>query len=228
MDFLFPPACAGCDRFSYRFCPSCYQDIIAPPTKNCCKKCGDFLVEDSCPHCSSNHFMFESIVSLGIYRTSLRQAILQLKFHRNLGLGDEFAPHLKQLLHLTGWDIDQVIPVPVSAQRRKERGFNQAEILAYPLALSTNLPYSSKALLKTKEAHSQIGLSFSERMQNIQEAFKASSIVQNKNILLVDDVITTGATLNSCTQALLIAGAKKVYGLSLARTVIKNEITLIL
>jgi competence protein ComFC len=225
MDFLFPPSCAGCDAFSYRFCPSCYQDIIPPQAKDCCPKCGNTLVEDQCQFCLTNHFVLDSIRSLGIYRTSLRRAILQLKFHRDLGLGDEFAPSLKQLLLTTHWAVDLIIPVPISPTRRLERGYNQADILAFPLALSTGINYVPKALKKTKEIQSQIGLSYSERLLNIQDAFIAEpSIVRNKGIVIVDDVITTGATINSCARALLTAGAKCVYGLSLAKTIISPEI----
>jgi competence protein ComFC len=226
VDFLFPPSCAGCGVFSYRFCPDCYQDIIPIQSNKCCPKCKNILVNDQCPYCLTNQFALESINFLGIYRTSLRNAILHLKFYQDLGLGDEFAPHLKYLLMDLKWPIDQIIPVPISKKRRQERGYNQAEIIALPLALSVGKEYAPKALIKVKEAHSQIGLSYNERLENIKDAFIADPLlVKNKTILIVDDVITTGATINSCAQALLNSGAKRVFGLSLAKTIIPSENT---
>jgi len=224
MDYLYPPNCAGCNSFSYRFCPTCYQDIIPPRTLKCCPKCANILNNNICHYCDTNQFVFESINSLGIYRSSLRRAVIRLKFFRDLGLGDEFAPGLYQLLSSSGWQIDLIIPVPISPKRRIERGYNQADVIAFPLALVSGINYASKALLKIREAHSQIGLSYLERLENMQDAFLAKpAMVRNKSILLVDDVITTGATINSCAQALLTAGASHVYALSLAKTILSTE-----
>jgi ComF family protein len=220
MDFLYPPSCAGCGAFSYRFCPVCYQDIVSPQVIHPCPRCGNKLIQDICPYCEENHFVLQSINSLGVYRTSLRQAILHLKFHHDLGLGDEFAPHLKKLLLISAWKIDLIVPVPVSPKRKAERGYNQADIIAFPLALSAKIKYTPEVLVKTREAHTQIGLTYTERLANIQDSFQANpSKVKSKNILIVDDVITTGATINSCARALLDAGAHEVYGLSLAKTI---------
>jgi ComF family protein len=156
---------------------------------------------------------------MGVYQSSLREAVLQLKFHHNLGLGDEFAPHLKTTLEKTGWSIDLIIPVPLSPKRQSERGYNQAAVIAHPLALSVNIKYEPGALIKTREAYSQIGLSYEQRLANIHNAFIADRHkVKGKNILIVDDVTTTGATLNACGTALLEAGALRVYGLTLAKT----------
>jgi ComF family protein len=121
-------------------------------------------------------------------------------------------------LSLTAWKVDLVIPVPISLSRRSERGYNQAALLARPMALYFGMNYQPRALKKSRETHSQVGLSFDERQANVQGAFIAERlIIQGKDVLVVDDVTTSGATLNSCAQALRLAGAKEVYCLTLAR-----------
>ena len=167
----------------------------------------------------------QSITALGIYQTSLRQAVLHLKFHRDLGLGDEFAPHLRKLLEDTNWCIDIITPVPLSPKRQAERGYNQAAVIAYPFALSARIKYDPSILKKTREAQSQIGLSYVKRLANIHHAFECTSNkAEGQRILIVDDVTTTGATLNACGKALLEAGAKSVYGMALAKTAFNPKI----
>lgn len=224
MDLLFPPTCAGCGYFSARFCSTCYSSVDSSPQINVCPCCGNKLVSGKCIVCTENHFVIHGIKSWGIYKTSLKQAVIQLKFHRNIALGDEFSRALKKIVLDSGWPVDLIIPVPISSQRLMERGYNQAAILAYPLALSLNIPYLPDALLKHRESRSQIGLSYSERMNNIQDSFKAKSKkIKNKSILVIDDVTTTGATLNACALALINGGAKSVYGLSLAKAIIRSN-----
>jgi ComF family protein len=118
------------------------------------------------------------------------------------------------------WPIDLITSVPLGLVRFRERGYNQATLLARPIALFLNIPFSSKALSRTRETRTQVGLSVYERMENMSGAFLAKNkLVQGKNIFVVDDVATSGATLNSCAKALLDGGALKVYGFSLARAV---------
>jgi ComF family protein len=114
--------------------------------------------------------------------------------------------------------VELVTPVPLGVARHAQRGYNQSALLAFPLALSSKLAYGSQALIKVREARSQVGLSLAERFENVAGAFQASpKIVAGKTILIVDDVTTSGATMQACATALLQAGAHQVYGLTLAR-----------
>lgn len=116
------------------------------------------------------------------------------------------------------WPIDVMIPVPLAEKRLKERGYNQVALVARPLAYQLGLKYEPKALRKTRETRSQVGLTVSQRSENVQDAYQADSkAVRNESILIMDDVATTGSTILACTAALLSAGAQEVYVLTIAR-----------
>jgi ComF family protein len=135
-------------------------------------------------------------------------------------LGECLSTHLVDLLGELGWGLDLVVPVPLGMARLKTRGYNQAALLAYPLSLVTGLVHKPKAIMRTKETQTQVGLSLASRRANVQDAFSADNkVVAGKRVLIIDDVITTGATMHACASALIQAGAKEVYGLALARAV---------
>jgi ComF family protein len=118
------------------------------------------------------------------------------------------------------WSLDIITSVPLGLVRFKERGYNQATLLARPIALYLDMPFSTRVLNRTRDTRSQVGLTVSERHDNMVDAFHAdSNLVCGKNILVVDDVATSGATLNACASALLHGGADNVYCFSLARAV---------
>lgn len=130
------------------------------------------------------------------------------------------AQPLIAILQSLGWSFDLVIPIPISPSRKRERGYNQAALLARPIALYYGRAYAPQALEKQRDTRSQVGLTYEQRWMNVQDAFVADrGIVRDKQVLLVDDVTTSGATLNYGAQALLNAGAGKAYCLTLARAI---------
>ncbi len=135
-------------------------------------------------------------------------------------MADVFAGHLLRKLQTLDWKVDLVAAVPLERKRLIERGYNQSEILAKRLAKRAGLAFMGRALSRQRPTLSQVGLSREQRVINVDGAFYAErGTVTNKTVLLVDDVITTGATLNSCSESLINAGAREVYGLTLARSV---------
>ena len=127
--------------------------------------------------------------------------------------------YLIQLFTSLDWDIDMIMPVPLGVARLKERGYNQAVLIARPLALRMNLPCETKGLHRVRETRSQVGLSIDQRRENVRNAFQANKEkVSERRILLIDDVATSSATLDACATALLEAGASNVRGITLART----------
>jgi ComF family protein len=156
--------------------------------------------------------------SWAIFEGPIRHAIHSLKYYRNVALGDVLARDLVTYVRELGWQVDMVVPVPLGRQRMKERGYNQAGLLAMPVSFVQNWYYSPQAVTRIRETRSQVGLSEMERKENISGAFRAEpGRVSGKMILLMDDVTTTGATMAACSEALKKAGAKAVYALTLAR-----------
>lgn len=223
MDWIFPPSCAGCGATGFRFCPSCSTQVMRINQDQVCRFCGIPLstpFENACSQCQNTPLVLHGVRSWAFYQEPLRKAIQSLKYQRNLALGDYFAPDLLRVLLPQHWSIDLVIPVPLSPARQRQRGYNQASVLARPLALALQKPLVSRGLKKCRETPSQVGRSASERWENVQGAFEADpQYVIGRSVLLIDDVFTTGATLNACAEALLAAGASATYGLTLARAI---------
>jgi len=218
IDWIYPPYCGGCGRLGVRWCEACQQSvsIICPPI---CTICGQVQNTNGlCLRCQRARPNFTALRSYASFEGGLRKAIHRLKYSRDLGLGEVLARSMIELLDHLGWVIDIIVPVPLSLDRLKERGYNQASLLALPMAMCLGLPYQPQALTRIKETRSQVGLSVELRQQNVAGAFRATTrCVQGKSILVVDDVATSGATLDACAVALKEADSSHVYGLTLAR-----------
>jgi ComF family protein len=163
--------------------------------------------------------------SWAVFDFPIQNALHTLKYRRNLGIGDAIAIQLADFVKELKWDIDLLVPVPLGRKRLKERGYNQVGLVARPLAYEIGLQYAPGALWKSRETRSQVGLSISQRRENIQNAYQANlEIVKRKSILLMDDVATTGSTIQSCTDALLSAGVREVYALTIARALSHHDL----
>lgn len=220
IDVVYPPECGGCELKGTKWCSACHSEIkkLSFPI---CKICGaEFNLENEpCPGCTNNTPQYTSLRSFGYFDGSLRNAIHKLKYRKDIGLGLVFAEMLKNLMSYYSIEINLVLPVPLSKARFRQRGYNQAAIIAYPFSISSDLSYSAKALFRTRETRTQIDLSREARKLNVKNAFWANEkIVNNKTILLIDDVVTTGSTLNSCATALFTAGANQVHCMTVARS----------
>ncbi len=227
LDWLYPPVCGGCERPGKRWCDDCSTNTaeITPPI---CPICGNPNNHgELCPRCEASRPSFTALRSYSLFSGAIRSAIHRLKYRRDIGLGEVLARPMIKSLQKLNWSLDIITSVPLGLVRFDERGYNQATLLARPIALFMRMPFSTQLLSRTRETRSQVGLTVNERQENMSGAFKAASkSVRGKNILVVDDVATSGATFNACAQALLDGGASKVYGFSLARAVFSphNEI----
>jgi ComF family protein len=220
IDWIYPPHCAGCQKFGFRWCEDCQEKTIKI-TENQCIYCGRILQEKSrCSHCDEKILNLDQVYTWGNHAGPLRLALHKLKYQRDLGLGEELSSHLFNIVKGNEIVSDFVVPVPLGRQRQRERGYNQSALLARPFSLALGLPYRPRALQRIRETKSQVGLSKKQRKENVAGAFTArSNLVADKRILLVDDVMTTGATLDAAGQALKQAGATKIIGLALAKAV---------
>jgi competence protein ComFC len=220
LDWLYPPTCGGCEQVGVRWCADCSQITpeIEPPF---CPICGNIYHEyKPCLRCQDSRPLYVSLRSYTVFYGPIKNAIHRLKYKRDIGLGEALSRPMISSLQKLNWSLDIITSVPLGLVRFKERGYNQATLLARPIALSLDVPFTTRALTRTRETRSQVGLTVSERHDNMVDAFQANSnLVGGKNVLVVDDVATSGATLNACAKALLTGGANNVYCFSLARAV---------
>jgi competence protein ComFC len=229
---LFPAGCRLCERVLMRAStvPLCEECLGSFPALGgaACETCGQPLAAWSlgreggalvCPECQGREYGFDRARSYALYKGALVRAIMLLKFERAEPLGGWFAERLAEVARREGIAADVVVPVPLHRQRERERGYNQADLVARPLARKLGLPYRAVLLVRTKPRPDKHILSLEERWDSVRGAFAArpGSKVDNLRVLLVDDVMTTGATLDACARALRGAGAKSVIGLTVAR-----------
>ena len=141
-----------------------------------------------------------------------------MKYRHNLGLGESIAAQMVGFVRSLNWPIETVMPVPLGKKRFKERGYNQVGLVARPLAYRLGLEYEPDSVQKVRETRTQVGLNAVQRQENVHQAYWADPrVAHGKSILIMDDVATTGSTIAACTNALLAAGAREVYVLTIAR-----------
>jgi len=223
-DLIYPPECIACGKIGYRCCPSCWEKRERYD-ENICSICGNpFQPGSFCDFCLPPSSPLEKVRSVGEYEGILRIFILALKYQRNIGLAELILPDLIQVITKAHFEFDLIIPVPLSKIRQRERGYNQVTLWGRLLSKSLNLPLSSSALKRERNTESQVNLSAGKREENIRNAFSANAdFIHGKNILLLDDVITTGATLNECARTLKDAGAFHISALTIARSSKKEK-----
>lgn len=224
---IFPEVCPLCSKGADNHatapvCSACWEKII-PVTRSMCRICGRPLRSEHahiCGDCLKDTVPFEKMQSFGIYEGTLRIVINLFKYH---GIRRLARPLSEIILKMNIPNIDIVIPVPLHVKRLKERGFNQSALLARYIAHRIGARLDLDSLMRIRLTRPQVGLSASERIRNIKGAFKVvrEKFIANRDILLIDDVITTGSTMKECALALIRAGASKVYCISLARGVVE-------
>lgn len=218
LDTLYPLECVGCGRSGKVICDACAADLpeLAPPFCQICATPGDFA---RCPRCAEGVRQFDGIRAPFHYAGAVRQAILALKYGgiraAAVQLGDLLAGYLNDN-PLPG---DVLTAVPMHSRRRWERGYNQAELLAVRVARVCNRHYDAGLLTRTRQVEPQAGLDSAERRAvNVADsvAVGPGSDLNGAAIILVDDVATTGSTLETCATVLKQAGAASVWCLTLA------------
>jgi len=219
IDLLFPPKCGGCQTAGSLWCNACRAAVkpIKPPW---CEKCGEpFVTDQLCANCRAHPLQIEKIRSVALFEGVLRQAIHRFKYERLAGLAAPFGELLADYWCAEQLAADWLIPVPLHPSRERDRGYNQSELLARQLACRVNVPLSGKGLRRTRATAVQMTLNAVQRRENVAGAFECvEARVRGARVMVIDDVGTTGATLDACAQAVLKAGAVSVMGLTLART----------
>ena len=230
---VFPGPCRICGQTLTNasrvpICEACLGGFerIAEPMCDCCGRpfASDMAAQAAkplCRLCRVNFYAFDRARSFAIHDDALSEAIVLLKYEEVTRLGDWFAARLAEIISNSpdDWHADVLVPVPLHPVRRRERGYNQAELIARPLAKRLNLTFQPNLLVRTKPRPPQLLLSRTERWTSVRGAYatREGVKVDKLRILLVDDVMTTGATLDACARALKKAGATAVLGLTVAR-----------
>ena len=218
IDILFPPRCGGCGASGSLWCVACQASVVfvLPPW---CDKCGEPFVRGLCSKCRAQPLLVEQIRSVAIFTGQLRQAIHRFKYERLSSLKVPFGILLADYWNAHSLTADWLTPVPLHPARERERGYNQSDLLAQGLSRRIGVPVLPAALHRTRRTAVQMQLNASERKQNVDGAFDCvEPRMRGARVIVIDDVCTTGATLDACAAALLQAGAMSVMGLTLART----------
>ena len=233
LSLLIPGACQICDvpleeATRLPICPAClnsFQRLRDPLCHVCGRPLGPWVTlgpeAPRCQLCRREFYAFDLARSFALYDAAMARAIIQLKYEAIHSLGDWFADRLEELARSTpeALDADVVVPVPLHPSRLRERGYNQAEVIARPLARGLGLPFRNALLVRIKPRPDKHKLTRKERWTTVRGAYAPSpgARIDNLRVMLVDDVFTSGATLDACSRALRQAGVKKVVGLTVAR-----------
>jgi ComF family protein len=224
LDWLFPPSCVSCQKAGVDFCDECKASLTIIEG-SVCPLCGiPHQGPGLCVFCRQSPPAFDGVRSWALYEGALRKAIRGLKYNSCLSLSLPLGEMLAGLFAQQDWQVDLVTAVPISAKRRRERGYNQSLMIARAFHRLTEIPLREQALLRLRHTASQVGLTLEQRVENAAGAFAAQrALCVGKTMLVIDDVCTSSATLRACAQALKDAGALKVYGLTVARAGFMRE-----
>ncbi len=219
LDLIFPPRCAGCGRTGEWFCANCVASLqlIRPPL---CARCGQ-ATDDTAPCTSCRmHPLPDALTGLRAvarYQGGLRQAIHALKYEQIAVLAEPLGTLLADYLKVQALAVNLIVPVPLHPAREEERGYNQSALLAKVISQRASIPLDTRIIVRGRDTPPQVGLGESERRANMVGAFRCLGRLDGAQVLIVDDVCTTGATLSECAVALKAAGAVTIWGLTLAR-----------
>lgn len=225
LDLVFPPRCAGCRRSGQTFCDGCSQKVRADARRLDCRVCRSPLAPGQagfgapCPVCR-NPLGF--VQAAALHEEPLQKAVHAFKYEGREELGPSLARYLVAEMMKEPWPalltlLDAIVPVPLHEDRYRERGYNQAALLAEGLGTAVDKQVLYGAVTRVAATDSQVGLSARERAANVRGKFTASvALADGGSFLIVDDVYTTGATMRECAYSLRAAGAARVFGLALA------------
>jgi ComF family protein len=214
---LFPARCIGCQRRGTPLCPDCRTELPYLPNGLCSRCATRRTPRGTCSGCRRLSPAVSAIHASFAYQGAARTAVLTLKFRSARYLSGTMAALMNETLAARPLRADLVVPVPLAPKRLRARGFNQAALLAERIAASLDADLADVLLRQDRTA--QVGLGAAERLTNLAGAFacRDPERVAGKSVVLVDDVVTTGATVSACASTLALAGASRVRVLAFAR-----------
>ncbi len=220
LDFVFPPHCCVCESYleedEHVVCKGCWggMELI---DRGFCRRCGAPLAESvsPCQWCQKREFNFSGVRILSIFVGKTQDIIHQFKYSGKKSIGRRLGGMLAELLRDDDRMIkaDMIVPVPLHRSRKRERGYNQSQIIAQSLGDALKIEVREDILTRWKWTKVQTKLDPIQRIENVDGAFRVvkAEDLKDKKVVLVDDVLTTGATANSCANTLTEGGAKSVF-----------------
>ena len=224
MNILYPRRCPVCHQIltekGILVCRAC-ENQLHPIIKDYCLKCGRPVAPEVefCPECRKVHREFDRGRGVFLYNNRMRQSLLHYKYYGSREYGEYYAASICRYMErdIRAWNPDVIIPVPLHRARRRKRGYNQAQILAENLGKMLCIPVDSKSLVRRKKTSPQKKLGHNERKKNLKNAFAVTPAFRPvRKVLLVDDIYTTGNTLDAAAKALKEKGVEKVYFLTIS------------
>ena len=220
LDLLYPPRCAGCNREGRFICHACLnaQPRLLPPY---CLACAQPLARGSvCADCRSLPTAIDAIRAPFLMEGTVRTAVHRLKYGNLRSIAPLLGELMAEFMAAEGIDGDTMVPVPLHPRRERQRGYNQAHLLARESGKLMQIPVTTRALSRVSNAPPQARSATAlDRKANVRDSFRCPdpNAVEGRVVVLIDDVCTTGATLDACAIALKSAGASRVCGVTLAR-----------
>lgn len=224
LNILYPLRCPVCHDIAVprgqKVCKECRKKLNPINGERCfrCSRPLDDAKQEYCRTCRNKSYHYDQGIGIFTYGTVLKQSLIKLKYENRQEYGrfyGEFAAVYagKQIKQ---WKIDVLMPIPLHWKKMEKRGYNQAEIIAKAAGKKLDIPVDTKCLRRVVNTKPQKDLSETERKQNLKDAFAVRKKTEYKRILLVDDIYTTGATVDAAAKVLKKAGAEKVYFLAIA------------
>lgn len=220
LDIFYPRCCPVCQKIlkdqRRMICPEC-EKTLRPIGHPRCYKCGKPVEKgEYCRDCRDQHHMYEQGRGIFVYDGRMRRSITRYKYYGCREYGDFYAKAMYRYAfkELQNWKPDLIIPVPIHKDKKRMRGFNQAAYLAQKLSCYTGIPADENLVKKVIKTKSQKKLNAWQRRMNLERAFHVTGDLKDKNILIVDDVYTTGSTIDAMAVCLKKKGAENVYFLT--------------
>ena len=219
VNLLYPRRCPICQEIltdrTVLICTSCRKKAV-PIGEPKCKKCGKPLsgqMQEYCSDCRSREHFFTKGWAVFPYKKEIKQSVYQFKFHNKREYQEFYASEMVRIYgrEILSWKPDAVIPIPMYRRKQRKRGYNQAELLAGLVSKKLGIPMDKEMLCRVRNTTPQKELTQKEREKNLRHAFKVrKKALQGGKFLLIDDIYTTGATVDAAAKALLDAGAAEV------------------
>lgn len=224
LSLIYPRCCPVCHKIvtpkGEMICKSC-RKRLRPIQEPRCKKCGKPLAKEEqeyCYDCAKGKHCYEEGIALYVYDDVMQKSIAYFKFRNRREYAKAYAEEVERYLgwKLLCWEADCLIPVPIHKQKLIQRGFNQAEVLAKAISRLIGIVVDAELLARVQKTLPQKELNDEERRKNLINAFQIQKKgVKYKRVILVDDIYTTGSTIDACARVLKASGIQKVYFLSL-------------